>query len=450
MSRLHRVVDEPSGDRVTVEDLDGKRHDVALLAYDGRRPRPGTWLVVHSGYALAAADEAQVAATLDAWRVRDPAGIFPSRRDAWGVAAAAADADRTVPRPTASKAHRSSPRRARGATMTGTTPEPRAFASRDIVRSGRHLLSRRFGGLEIAGVTAVVSGIAIFVNSYGVHAVRQAAVYTSAKNAVAAVLLLAGSLVARGRQSDRRGASLDSWRALGARHWVGLAYVGIVGGGVAFVLFFVGLAHTAAEPAAFLHDTLVLWVALMAVPFLGERISGWNVAAVCLLVGGQVAVTGGVGHLVATQGQALVLAATVLWSVETVVAKRLLAALSPAAVANARMSIGAVVLLGYLVLTHHIDALVRLDAHQLGWIVVTGSLLAVYVATWMAALARARAIDVASVLAASVIVTSLLDAAAGHRGLAPHAIGLVLVAVGTGAVVRAWPRQPALSRPRAR
>ncbi len=103
MSRLHRVVDEPSGDRVTVEDLDGNRHDVALLAYDGRRPRPGTWLVVHSGYALAAADEAQVAATLDAWRVRDPAGVFPSRRDAWGVAAAAADADRTVPRPTASR-----------------------------------------------------------------------------------------------------------------------------------------------------------------------------------------------------------------------------------------------------------------------------------------------------------------------------------------------------------
>ncbi len=327
------------------------------------------------------------------------------------------------------------------------TSDPDPHTSQDRVRPGSGLLPRRLGGLELAGVTAVVSGIAVFVNSYGVHAVRQPAVYTSAKNTLAAMLLLAGALAARGRRSHRSRASFQTWRALGTRQWVGLAYVGIVGGGVAFVLFFVGLAHTAAEPAAFLHDTLVVWVALLAVPLLAERLSGWNVAAVCLLVGGQVAMTGGVGHLVATQGQALVLAATVLWSVETVVAKRLLTALSPAAVANARMSVGAVVLIGYLVLTHHIAALVRLDATQLEWIVVTSSLLAIYVATWMAALARARAVDVASVLAASVIVTSLLDAAAGQRSLAPQAIGLVLVAAGAVAVVRAWPRQPALSRP---
>ena len=336
--------------------------------------------------------------------------------------------------------------------MTDTTrhTSPSAPGSPVTATSGRPP-PRRPGGLQIAGVTAVVSGIAVFVNSYGVHAVHQAAVYTTAKNAVAAALVALGSLVVYGRGNRRVGrAPTVAWRELRLAQWTGLAYVGIVGGGAAFVMFFVGLAHTTAEPAAFLHDTLVLWVALLAVPFLGERVSGWNVAAICLLVGGQVAVTGGVGHLVANRGEALVLGATVLWSVETVVARRLLAELPPAAVSNARMTTGAVVLVAYLALTDHLGALVHLDARQWWWIVVTGSLLAVYVATWMSALARARAVDVASVLAASVVVTSLLDAAAGHRGLAPQALGLVLVALGAAAVVQAWPRRPAPARSGAR
>ena len=34
--------------------------------------------------------------------------------------------------------------------------------------------------------------------------------------------------------------------------------------------------------------------------------------------------------------------------------------------------------------------------HQLGWVLLTGLLLSGYVATWMTALARARALDVTS------------------------------------------------------
>ncbi len=81
MSRLHVVVDEPAVGRVTVEDLDGKRHDVSLLAYDGPSPHPGTWLVVHSGYALTDVDEEQAATTLAEWRVRAPADVASLRGD---------------------------------------------------------------------------------------------------------------------------------------------------------------------------------------------------------------------------------------------------------------------------------------------------------------------------------------------------------------------------------
>lgn len=303
---------------------------------------------------------------------------------------------------------------------------------------GSARVSARLPGALVAGITALVSGVSVFVNSYGVHSLHQPAVYTTAKNVVAA-LLLTGVLAVRGRRHG--GAPLASVARRGPAGWTGLAYVGVVGGGLAFVLFFTGLARTTAEPAAFLHDTLVLWVAVLAWPALRERLSPWNVAAVGLLVVGQVAVTGGVGHLVAGTGELLVLAATVLWAVETVVAKRLLVSVSPSVLAVVRMGVGAVALVCYVAVTGHAGMLVGLDAHQLGWVLLTGSLLAVYVSSWMIALARARALDVTSVLVGSVVVTALLDAVSGHGGLGPEVLGLVLVCAGTAAVLWAWPRR---------
>lgn len=296
----------------------------------------------------------------------------------------------------------------------------------------------RLPGALVAGITALVSGVSVFVNSYGVHALHQPAVYTTAKNLVAAVLLATGALVVhRRRRGEARPASLSG---RGPAGWAGLAYVGVVGGGLAFVLFFTGLARTTAEPAAFLHDTLVLWVAVLAWPALRERLSPWNVAAVGLLVVGQVAVTGGVGPLVAGTGELLVLSATVLWAVETVVAKRLLVSVPPSVLATVRMGVGAVALVCYVAVTGHAGILVGLDAHQLGWVVLTGGLLALYVSSWMVALARARALDVTSVLVGSVVVTALLDAVSGHGGLGPEVLGLALVGAGTATVLWAWPR----------
>ena len=44
-------------------------------------------------------------------------------------------------------------------------------------------------GVQVAAITALISGVSVFVNSYGVHAIAQPAVYTTAKNLVAAVVL---------------------------------------------------------------------------------------------------------------------------------------------------------------------------------------------------------------------------------------------------------------------
>jgi len=299
-------------------------------------------------------------------------------------------------------------------------------------------------GIAVAGLTALVSGFAVFVNAYGVRALPSPTVYTTAKNLTTALILglLTVLSVALGKSAmaerwirvQRRSGVVA--RSATAGTWAALAFVGVVGGGVAFVLFFNGLSKLAATPAAFLHDSLVVWVGLLALPVLGERPTGWNVAAIGLLVGGEVAIIGGIGHLGASSGSLLVLGATVLWAIETVLIKRLLETFSPAAVALTRMGVGSVVLVGYVGATVGLGPLFTLGAAQWGWVLLTGLLLAAYVATWMTALGRARAIDVTSVLVFSVVVTGLLQAAAGTRALAPQGLGLALVAGGT--VLVAW------------
>jgi drug/metabolite transporter (DMT)-like permease len=317
-------------------------------------------------------------------------------------------------------------------------------------------------GVVVAGMTALISGSSVFVNSYGVHSIAPPSVYTTAKNLVATLLLAAvgvaawairrrnrDSVAARFVTTTRRPGSPrpapGRWRSWGPARWAGLAYIGIVGGGIAFVLFFEGLAETTATPAAFWRDTLVVWVAVLALVFLRERVAWWNVAAIAVLVVGQVAIAGGVGHIAANRGEALVLAATLLWAVEVVVAKLLLRDVAPAALALVRMGIGALTLVVYLAVTGTLHVLVAFRATQVGWALLTGLLLATYVGTWMTALARARAVDVTSVLVASALVTALLQAAVGTTSLAPQAIGLLLVTAGASVVIGANLRRPSTS-----
>ena len=60
------------------------------------------------------------------------------------------------------------------------------------------LTRTRRTGLMLALLTAVISGFAIFLNGYGVKAVGNATVYTTAKNVVAALVLF-GVVAAAGR-----------------------------------------------------------------------------------------------------------------------------------------------------------------------------------------------------------------------------------------------------------
>ena len=294
-------------------------------------------------------------------------------------------------------------------------------------------------GYALALTAAVISGFAVYINSYGVRAFGSATVYTTAKNLVAAVVIVAALALAA-----RRGPRAGFTRPSGPAQWAGLAAVAVVGGSVPFILFFEGLARVTSADAAFIQKTLVVWVALLAVPLLRERVGPGHVAAIVALVWGQALLGGGVGGIRLGSGEVMILAATLLWAVETVLARKLLAGLSPLTVATARMGGGAVILVGYTLATTPWAALAATGWHQWSWAAATGLILAAYVVTWYAALARVGAIDVTALLVPAAIITALLQA--GSKALAPQWLGLALVAAGGALVLLAARKQPAVVR----
>jgi drug/metabolite transporter (DMT)-like permease len=283
-------------------------------------------------------------------------------------------------------------------------------------------------GILLALVTAVISGFSVFLNSYGVKAFGNPTAYTTAKNVVSALVLLA--VVGIG---VRAGSGARLTRPQGPAQWGALAAIGVFGGSIPFVLFFEGLSRASSPQAAFLHKTLVLWVAVLAFVFLGERLQWGHWLAIGLLVVGQLGLLGGLPDSIGTP-EAMILAATLMWSVEVVVAKKLLGSLSSWTVGVARMGLGSVVLIGWVAVRGDLGLLTGMDAGQLGWVVLTGVLLAGYVATWFAALQRALAVDVTAVLVLAVPITATLDSLVHGTPLSPQ-LGWLALLVGGGALV---------------
>jgi drug/metabolite transporter (DMT)-like permease len=187
----------------------------------------------------------------------------------------------------------------------------------------------------------------------------------------------------------------------------------------------------------------VLWVAVLAVLVLRERLRWWNLAAIVLVISGEVVVSGGIGQLAANRGEVDVLASSVFWALEVVIARRLLRTRAPATLAVVRMGLGALTLIAYLAASGSLGQLGAMNADQWHWALWTGLLLSTYVATWMSALARARAIDVTSVLASSALITWLLQLVAGTTSVSAGAAGLVLIGAGaTLVLVQARGRVP--------
>lgn len=261
-------------------------------------------------------------------------------------------------------------------------------------------------GTYLALATALISGVSVYVNSFGVKQVTDPFVFTTAKNLLVAVGLVALVLLP------------GAWRELQRltnRQWLALVFLGLVGGSIPFLLFFYGLSQATAPSAAFIHKTLFIWVAILAVPLLGERIGKVQLMALGTLVIGNLVLVGRPAQWNLGQAEIFVLAATLLWAVEAVVAKRLMAGVSARTAALGRMGFGAIAMLGFLVFTGRMDAAAAMNGTQWGWVLITAIFLFGYVNGYYHALKHAPATLVASVLVLGSVITSLLHAVFSAR-----------------------------------
>jgi drug/metabolite transporter (DMT)-like permease len=284
-------------------------------------------------------------------------------------------------------------------------------------------------GVGLALGAAGISGIAVFVNGLAVRRFDDATVYTTAKNLVAGALIAAALVV-----TTRISRSAPETRDIARRAWPTLAVIAVIGGAVPFVLFFEGLARATSTNAAFIHKTLVVWVAIGATVVLRERLTAVHAAAIGLLVVGHLVLTGGIGGATFGSAELLVLAATLMWAVEVLLVKRVLVDVPAQVAATARMAGGSVLLVLWLAVTGQLGALFALDARQWLWVLLTGSTLAAFVTAWYASLAVAPATDVTAVLVLGAVVTGLLDS--GLRGvpMTVDSYGYVLIALGVAAI----------------
>jgi len=281
-------------------------------------------------------------------------------------------------------------------------------------------------GVVLALGAALISGLAIYLNAFAVKQLPDAAVYTTLKNGVAAAILIAITVSLGG---------LRDARSIDRRRWPAIVAVGVVGGSVPFILFFTGLAQASAPTAAFIQKTLFVWVAFLAVPFLGEQLGLATLAALGVLLVGQALVLPPAG-IVWGSGETLILVATLLWAVETILVRRLLGSVPSHLMAALRMGLGLVVLVGYLAVSGKLAGVGTLTATQWAWALLTGSILAAYVATWFGALRRASATVVTSVLVLGAVVTGALTAAS--KGAAPSpsvVVGYALIVAAAAVII---------------
>jgi drug/metabolite transporter (DMT)-like permease len=285
------------------------------------------------------------------------------------------------------------------AAKAGEAPAKRA--GKPAKKAGRPPKREALGTL-LAVLTACVSGIAVFANKIFVTGMDPA-LFTAARAMIIGLIFLLLSFAAGSFRPDRRRIP-----------WLWLFLVGVVGGGLAFLMFFSGLQLTTSGRAAFLHKTLPLWVAALAAGFLKERIGRKQCLAMAFMFGGTLLIVGaGIrpADLWANPalGDMLVIAATALWAVENVAARKLLReGESNFLVSFGRMFFGSLFLLGVLGLTGRAGALLSLTAVQATSLLVSTGLLFFYVLFYYWSLRHINVSKAATVLLLAPVITLLL------------------------------------------
>lgn len=276
-------------------------------------------------------------------------------------------------------------------------------------------------GIILAVITAIISGFSIFYNKIVVTRGIDPTIFNIVKNGGVA-LVLSFLLIKTNHVSG----------LMKLRHsqWLKLLAIALIGGSIPFLLFFEGLRSVPAVNANLIHKSLFLWVAALAIPFLGERLSRWQVMGYFLIAGSNVLIGGFTGFTGST-AEFMILGATMLWAVENIIAKRVLRTIPSPTLAWARMFFGTGILIAIAGSQQKLSLLWTITPEQL--LAASGSIvfLTGYVLTWYQALKLAPATLVTAVLMLATPITNVLSAIfVTHAFPQPQLLNLVATVIG--------------------
>lgn len=279
-------------------------------------------------------------------------------------------------------------------------------------------------GLILVFSTAIISGFSIFLNKYSVSVINPY-IFTFLKNAAVALMLSSFVFLIKDRKL---------FATLTKKQWMKLLIIGLVGGSVPFLLFFKGLFLTSAAQGAFIHKTIFVYAAILAVVFLKEKISKeFLIGAMLLLLGSLLSLK--TLPVSFGRGDLLVFLATILWAIENLISKQALKELSGSLVAWGRMFFGSIFIFIYLVATNQAGFLVNLGVGQIIWILITAVLLFGYVFTWYSGLRYVPLSTATAVLILGSPITTFLSALAGAKIGFKEIVSAVLILTGVICVV---------------
>jgi len=269
--------------------------------------------------------------------------------------------------------------------------------------------------------TALISGSSIFINSFGVKGI-DSTVFTFLKNIIVSIFLFAIILGFR---------EIKNIKKLQGKDWVSLIIIGLIGGSIPFVLFFRGLQLTSGAGGSFIHKTMFVVVAILAIIFLKEKITKKAFIPACLLLIGSFVLLK-VNSFEFNDGALLVAIATIFWAVENVISKHVLKTIEPKVLAFGRLFFGSFFVLIFMLVTKKISLVYSLNFQQFSWIAISTPFLLLYVITWYTGLKHIKVTTATSILLLGSPVTSLLSYLfLGTELSLMQALGMLLTVVGT-------------------
>lgn len=283
-------------------------------------------------------------------------------------------------------------------------------------------------GILLVLSTAVISGFSIFINQFGVKVISSD-IYTFLKNLVAGLLVIGVLLILR---------EWSGVKKLRIKDWGLLILIGFIGGSIPFLLFFKGLSMSTAGNGSLIHKTMFLFVAVLAVILLKEKLNKWLMSGILLMLIGNVFLLKFNTQVILNRGDLLILIATLFWAVENILSKKAVNYISPRIVGASRMLFGCLFIMIYLIITGQVSQLGHLNISQLSWVWLTGMILTAYVLTWYNGLKYINVSTASCLLALGAPVTTTLTLIQGQPLVINQFLGLALLFGGAVLIVIAW------------